>query len=328
MDDLGACPAPDAGPDPLAARYERARLRLIPEFLARHRLTCTGLAEILGVHHSVLSRFIHAVPGYTPAPSRPTKMELLERVEEICTRPYVLRRLDRSSITSSDPEHQDHEIWFQNFVDRLIDLEQGVAPAHALALMPEPCVQATSAPPPYGPSMCVNALLYTMTFLSALEPNDASCALLGRTLERVRRLERAALERAGRNFLERAGNKVTGYAAGCRAHAARLLGEDEALGRALETLREAAVRQREHADGHWVNLLKLLERLLATSGARAEAWSRPLARAADARWDEHLQLALDAYDLPRLQRHWTALLPHRAAQLSRAARPDRTAPDA
>lgn len=318
---------PLAGGDPLDARYERARLQLIPDFLRRHRLTCTGLAGILEVHHSVLSRFIHAVPGYTPAPSRPTKMELLERVEEICSRPYVLRRLDHTSITSSDPERQDHEIWFQNFLDRLIDLERNVAPAHALALMPEPCVQATSAPPPYGPSMCVNALLYTMTFLTALEPADASRALVQRTLERVGRLERAALERAGGNFLEQAEWRVKGYAAGCRAHAARLLGDAEAMSRALDALREAAAHQREHADGHWVNLIKLLDRMLALDGVRAQEWSTTIAHHADAHWDETLQLALDAYSLPRLEAHWSALLPHRAALVGRAARAAAETPD-
>jgi transcriptional regulator with XRE-family HTH domain len=78
-------------------RYEDA-IRIAEQWLEKQGRSQAFLAQQLGVDRSVLSRFLHRRDLYTPDPSRPRTMQILEGIERICAaRPRDIFLSHRSS---------------------------------------------------------------------------------------------------------------------------------------------------------------------------------------------------------------------------------------
>ncbi len=295
----------------LQARYRRVCHEVVPKFLERHRLTRAGLADLLGVEKSALSRFLNGVQGYTPSRSRPGKVEILERIEARCSRLNIFSELeDKAQQAALTRPEDDDRVWFDNFLERLFILEEKYEAATALLMLPELCSQAMHAGPPYGASMATNVLLIPIVgHVDRPEMADASPELLRHTAERVRRLERFALENASDAFRETVLHKPIGYAGYALAMIGLLLTDDELVDEGLEALLKAALLPHETEDGHWPNLLMVLSRLFELEHPKAKTWSERVARLAQDHWSAQLQYAHVSRAFPEVRAHWGLIVP-------------------
>jgi len=292
----------------IETRYEFVLTRLVPRFLDQHRLTYSGLAGLVGVERTTLSRFMNRKPGHIPSKNRPIRLDLLERIERVCSMPQPIVERHDTGRPISNSREGDLEIAFRNFHDRLGSLRE-YAPPKSLSLLPELVVHATTFPPPWGPSMCSNLLLTIMGRLLNDGSSDASPDLLRYTEERVRWLETSALERGSETFIASYSHCPIGYAGAVLARIGTLLDSPELIDEGIGRLLRAVRMPHEWQAGHWVNLFFVLEDLLKHNHSEADRWSAMAADAAHECGGANVVHAHASFRFPSIERHWSRTAP-------------------
>lgn len=282
--------------------------------MERHRLTRSGLADVLGVNRSTLSRFLNQSVGYAPANNRPKMLRILERIEAFCHRRNIRHLLDLEARERAEGTSEE-EVWFGNFMRRLVYLEEELEPVTALTLLPELSAQARAAPSPYGASMGTNLLLRIAGVMDRPEASDASPDLLRETADRVYRLEESVLETASEGFRKTILHRPIAFAGYSLAMIGMLLADDSLLEHGIERLVRAAGMPHERGDYHWENLLIVLERLFETRHVRAKHWSAIVASQVPGDPPEALTHALEARSFAKLLDHWRQATPDLAKRL-------------
>jgi len=310
----------------LQVRYERLVRHLAPAYLDRNHMTYSGLAELVGVDRTILSRFINGVEGHTPSERRPAKVELLEKLERVCSQLYVIAWDAFETDTIPDGPDGDYAIWFRNFTERLRQL-QGLSAVRGLGMVPEMYAQAMQAPAPWGASMCSNLAMVVLMLAVKDEARDASASLLRYSADRVRRLEARALQVGTETFVRDYAHRPVGYAGASLIRLGELLGDDavveEGLARCLDAVRRPMPDPRDR-DLHWQNLLEAVERLLAAGHDRAPDWSSRVARAGEDHDPGHLARVHVLHDYPRIRGHWAQVAPELSRSIAdaRSAEPE------
>jgi len=295
----------------LRTRYDVVRKKLVPGFLERHRLTVVALAELIEVDRSSLNRFLNGIEGYTPTPKRKNKLEMLEKLEALCSRMSIRTHVE-GALNYGDMSGRaegDYDVWFRNFTERINALGEKYDSVTSLVMVPEFRAQAMAAPAPYGTSMCANLLLVITGVLDPRGIQGASPTLLRETIARVELLERFALDNASEEYLRTRSHKPIGYAGFALAALALQVNDDELLDQAMDRLVKAAFSYHEVTDGHWLNLLQILEVLFEIGHSRAARHSFQVARTAEEGSSAMLRTAHSMLSSPRVWDHWDEVAP-------------------
>jgi len=306
----------------LKARYDRVRHQLVPKFLHRHRLTVSGLAQLIDVARSSLSRFLNGVTGYEPVKGRTGKLELLEQLESYCSQVNIRLELDEVLLRRRESEGEaesEFEVMFRHYTERIMTLGERYEPALALSLLPEFFAYALGALPPYGASMCSNLLGVVTGLVDRPGIEDASDDLLRTTLRRVRELEARALEVATEEFRRTASQHPVGYAGYSLAMIGMRLDDDSVLEAGLERMERAAfVLSDAEDESQWPNFMTVLEELLERGHPRANEWSESVASRASTSLPAGLIATHRARAFSRLRAHWSACSPGLMRQIDDA----------
>lgn len=295
----------------LRTRYDVVRNKLVPSFLERHRMTVVALAELIQVDRSSLNRFLNGVEGYTPTPKRKGKLEMLEKLEALCSQLTIRPNVDRL-LTHGDTSGRadgDYDVWFRNFCQRIYSLGEKYDPATSLVLLPEFRAQAMSAPPPYATSMSVNLLGVVVGIVDPRGNPGISSTLAAETIDRIKMLEEFALENASDNYRKDRIHKPIGYAGFTLAALALHVGDEPLLEEAMDRLVRASFMPHEVTDGHSLNLLMVLEALFERGHPRAALLSEQVAREAEQKGAERLTAAQAMLSCPLVLEHWTVVAP-------------------
>lgn len=293
---------------PLQTRYERLVRHVLPAYLDRNRMTYSGLAALVGVERTTLSRFINGAPGHVPTKDRPVRVALLEKLERVCSQLYVISWDAFGTDTIPDGPDGDYEIWFRNYTERLKQL-QSLSAVRGLGLVPEMYAQAMQAPAPWGASMASNLTLMILALVVKDEARDASPTLLRYTVERVRKLKQRALEVATENFARDYLHWPIGYAGASLIRLGELLGDDGAIEEGVEGCLDAVGRPHREQDEHWHNLLEALERLFVAGHPRRDEWSTRVALFGEKQTTDLLVRAHYRFDYPHVRAHWSRVVP-------------------
>jgi len=292
----------------IQTRYEHVITYLVPRFLDRNHMTYSGLAELVGVERTTLSRFINRQKGHIPTATRPKRLALLEKLERVCSQENLI--VDRSQLGRVIPEGPDgdFEIWFRNFTARLQNLRTHTA-SQGLALVPELFAQAITAPAPWGASMCNNLILIMMGHLFKADISDASPQLLHYTEYRITRLLDRVTEVATEEFRSTEICAPRGYAGAAWLRIGTLLNDDSIIERGLEYCLSAVTTEHRKTGRHWSNLLLALEDIFCRNHPRAGEWSTRVAQTAAPMPPDNLLHTHKTFDLPNIRNHWARVSP-------------------
>lgn len=289
------------------ARYERALKRIVPALMDGGNSNRTGLADLLDVNRSSLSRFLNRAEGYAPTEGRPEMLRILQRIEDVWHRQNLFSLLDLENL-STDEDQTDEEAWFKNYTYRLRYLHE-LDPLAALQAVGELVAQAVAAPAPYGASMGSNFLMHLCGVIDHIEPTDLPSDLVAKTVKRIQRVEAAVLESASEEFLRTVAHNPMGYAGYSLAFLGLQTEDDELLDQGLERSLRAALMPHQPTDHHWQNLLHVVEMLWKKKHERAEHWSAAALDQASPDLPDTLHQVLDTCDNPHVEAHWRGLRP-------------------
>jgi len=306
--------ADDAQPtgEDLQVRYERVRLHLVPQFLDRYGMTVSALARLIDVERSSLGRFLHAVPGYEPTRDRQGKLEMLERLDALCSGHHLRLEMERELVTPRGPDAEpetDFDVMLRHFNERVVGLGERYEPALALSMLAEFFGYAVGPPPESRASMCASLLRVVAQLVEHPGIADVSDSLLRATTEQVRRLEAGALDVAPKEP-----GKAAPHPSSSAGHALALLGlrlaDDALIEDGLERLERAASELCESDDeAPWASLLEILETLLQRGHREAGTWSERVVSRFTRTPPAGLAAILRGRSFPHVRPHWTDIAP-------------------
>ncbi len=294
----------------LRVRYEHA-IDSANQWMDRQYATKTRLADFLDVNRSCLTRFLNGTPGYQPARTRPSILRILERIEARCS---VYDLVEHHDVEAPAGEtFDDAYTWFHSHALRLRQLSERFEPVTALGLVAELSVQALHGPRGYRAAMA-NNVLHRLSGL--IERDEVACAtpkLLRMTVARVRSLEDVAMR--GASEIERedlraaAPNRAKGWTGHVLGFCAVHLEDERLLAEGLQRLQEAVSAEHTLEDGHWANLLGLVDAMARRDHAGAEEIADEIADLGRAAHDEKLRYTITTASLPSLVRLWRTRAP-------------------
>lgn len=299
-------PQPEVEPQ-LRRRAELA-IQLANEWMAAMNASQRGLASLLDVDQSVLSRFLSQQPGYEPAKNRPRILKLLEDIEQVCVRLEDVVPI--SGDLSFDPE-DDLKRWTCTLAFRLQHLRHYEDPGGALTRFPDLSIQALHVPGPSRVNVCNTASL-TAAILMAAEWRSRVCTseLISQTLGRVDALQAAVFETLDATGLDevvesRHRARSRSYCGTARSYAG-LRRQDQNLLKAgfEEQLQACSAEGLQPKDRVWHNLLTLLNILLKKEWPEAALLAHRATEVVRQHPSESLDIALADRDLTSLTSFW------------------------
>lgn len=270
----------------------------------------SALARLIDVERSSLGRFLHAVPGYEPTRDRQGKVEMLEKLDALCSGHHLRLEMERELVTPRNPGAEpetEFDVMLRHFNERVVLL--GERYESALSMVVEFFGYAVGPPKECRASMCGNLLRVVASLLEHPGIADVSDSLLRETAERVRRLEAGVLDV---ELAERGG--MAPHPSSSAGFSLALLGirldNDTLIEDGLERMERAAFDLSEPDDeAPWASLLAMLERLLEREHPRAGERSERVARRAAEAVPAGLVAAFKAGSLPHVRAHWSDLTP-------------------
>jgi hypothetical protein len=300
--------------DKYRPRYRQA-IQMALKWMDRHKATQQFLADHLTVNRTTLSKFLSETPGFHPAGGRPVMVNILERIESVCADIDLdLVAEEYLPPVEAEEANDDYE-WFRHHTVRLRQLPK-LDPVTALGRVPELCAQACNGPRGYRSAMTLNTI---MRLAFVLERPEAECAtprLFRQTADRIRRLADVALQYADEidkdDVRAAVPHRAHGYSGYGLAYCG-LYGRDDALiVDGLERLGSAVVMQHPRTAGHWANLFRVVDTLLARQVEGAGRVADHTGRLALAGWDENIEYTVANRSYPRLVDHWESQAPELA----------------
>jgi len=304
-------PSPEI--EPQLRRRAEAAIHLAHEWMSLMSASQRGLARLLGIDQSMLSRFLSQQPGYEPTSRRPRILKLLEDIEQVCSRVEDIAPYSEDG--PFDPE-DDLFRWECTLALRLRQLRGFEDPGSALTRLPELTIQALHMTGTSRVNACINASL-SAAVLMATEWRLRVCSvtLIEQTLRRLDALEATALETLSSldgiedSVRSRHRARSLSYCGTARSYAALRLGDATLLDRAVAQQLEACTRTLDPKDGVWKNLLTLLNTLLEQGHEDAQRFADRGSEVARENPSRALAMALIDRELASLESYWADTAP-------------------
>ena len=292
-------------------RY-RAAKRLAMEWMSAMRANFRGLAARIEEHPCYISRFFHPDEQHAPCAQRPAMLRVLEKVERQCS---ALNDVVEVPLDDYRVDVDDGVLLARNQLFRLRALRNEFDPAQALVYIAEPCQVALYAEASQRAAMCTDVLLTMVCLVMDERARQASRELLERSVDRIARLETAALESVAEAAPDYRPQKAIGYAGAARAHAGWLLNDAVLVQLGMQGMLRAAAMPHPPKDQLWHNVLGFTEKLLASNHRDATRYAQQVVSRASADHSDSLRRAVQTRELPRLRRTWQATSPAQAMEL-------------
>lgn len=244
--------------------------------------TQTRLAKTLHIRRETLNAIINRTPGSEPTTERPKLVEACRKLITFAAAlsakdDAVLKNpIDAGNLLSDDGQaYEHHRLRLHRLVEAAVEENQFT---DALCRLGEFASAAMHAPKPYRLRMICNLVTAIQRLLDKPASRETPAAVLRANLSRLYRAERAA-RRCGREGKTDKGIReqhdyVRGQMGYALVFSGMLLADARLVRRGGERLFAAVNAQPDPSYGHWCNLLRATNDLLASSAEDAGEWAR------------------------------------------------------
>jgi hypothetical protein len=244
--------------------------------------TQTRLAKTLHIRRETLNAIINRSPGSEPTTERPKLVEACRKLITFAAAlsakdDAVLKNpIDAGNLLSDDGQaYEHHRLRLHRLVEAAVEQNQFT---DALCRLGEFASAAMHAPKQYRLRMICNLVTSIQRLLDKPASRETPAAVLRANLSRLYRAERAGRQcgregKADKDICEQR-DYVRGQVGYALVFSGMLLADARLVRRGGERLFAAVNAQPDPSYGHWCNLLRATNDLMASSADDAREWAR------------------------------------------------------